>query len=605
MLVKMRDGNRMIPVEMTFNNDRIEFQFPWAPKLKDEIKIMRGAKWHGFEKENPRKIWSVDCCYRNQFNIEYLMGKNPYANWEKPLIEIDPPYKEAYSHQVTMASIIHTYHYVLLGAEMGTGKTLAMFMAALLSGIKQDDWWYVAPTPGLNAVWLEFYKWKFPLRPRMMTYDQLKKVMAEWSPGDKAPRMVTLDEISRCKTPTAQRTQVTQHLADCVRNEYGYDGYVVGMSGSPAPKNPVDWYSECEIIAPGFIKEGNWYKFRERLAFVTQNESVAGGKYTAVTGWKNDEAKCEICGNKQEHDLHDDLMEFIDGNGQKTNHAFKPCMNEVQNLYKRMKGLTHVFFKKDCLDLPEKQYIIRKCKPDQDVLNAAQIIAAQAKSAITALTLLRELSDGFQYRSVEDGFESCPDHKGQDCAICDGSGKVKKFLRTVTRVKCPKDDIIDDVMEEKEDDGRLIIYAGFTDSIDRVVDLVKKNGWDYIRVDGRGWHSSIEGIDSIGMLQIFEDRNNNKKIVFVGHPGSAGMGLTLVASDTTIYFSNTFNAEERIQSEDRNHRIGSRGCNIIDIVHLPTDIKVLENLIAKREMQAMSMGDLEFALKYTEVEAVR
>ena len=485
MLVKMRDGGRMIPVNMEFSGNRIEFEFPWAPKLKDEIKVMRGAKWHGFEKPNPRKIWSVDCCKRNEFNIDYLLGKNPFAHWEQPLIEVAPTREESYAHQTIMMRIIHTLHYCILGAEMGTGKTLAMFMAAELANVTNEEWWYVAPTSALNAVWLELYKWKMKLRPRMMTYDELKKVIANWQPGAKAPRMVTFDESSRCKTPTAQRTQAAQHLADSIREEHGMNGYVVEMSGSPAPKAPTDWYSQCEIACPGYIREGDWYKFRSRLAFVAQNESVAGGKYTSVTGWKNDPAKCEVCGKTKDHPDHNDdpgNTEQFFGSGVQSNdiHEFKPTLNEVQNLYKRMKGLVHVFFKKDCLDLPAKQYIIRKCVPDRDVLNAAQIVAAQSKSAIVALTLLRELSDGFQYRNVEDGVEDCPDHKGPDCAICDGSGKVKKFSRTVTRVKCPKDDVLRDILEEKTDDGRLIVYAGFTESIDRVTDIVGEEQWEYI-----------------------------------------------------------------------------------------------------------------------------
>jgi hypothetical protein len=49
-----------------------------------------------------------------------------------------------------------------------------------------------------------------------------------------------------------------------------------------------------------------------------------------------------------------------------------------------------------------------------------------------------------------------------------------------------------------------------------------------------------------------------------------------------------------MQSEDRIHRPGmdvNRGATIIDIFHLPSDQKVLENLRKKRDLQAMSLGD--------------
>ena len=77
------------------------------------------------------------------------------------------------------------------------------------------------------------------------------------------------------------------------------------------------------------------------------------------------------------------------------------------------------------------------------------------------------------------------------------------------------------------------------------------------------------------------------------------MGLTLTASPSIVYFSNDFNAESRIQSEDRIHRPGmdvNRGATIYDLIHLPTDRTVLDNLRAKRVLQDMTLGSLNEAL---------
>lgn len=77
------------------------------------------------------------------------------------------------------------------------------------------------------------------------------------------------------------------------------------------------------------------------------------------------------------------------------------------------------------------------------------------------------------------------------------------------------------------------------------------------------------------------------------------MGLTLTASPSIVYFSNDFNAESRIQSEDRIHRPGmdvNRGATIYDLIHLPTDRTVLENLKAKRVLQDMTLGALNDVL---------
>lgn len=150
-----------------------------------------------------------------------------------------------------------------------------------------------------------------------------------------------------------------------------------------------------------------------------------------------------------------------------------------------------------------------------------------------------------------------------------------------------------DLFDEFNDVGRLVAYGGFTGSIDRLIKICESCGWQWIRVDGRGWHSSIEG----DYLENFQDKLVEiPKLAFIGHPGSAGMGLTLTASPVVIYYSNDFDAEYRMQSMERCHRPGmdfNLGCTIIDLFHLPTDHLVYQNLMKKFKLQNLSMGRLQ------------
>lgn len=73
------------------------------------------------------------------------------------------------------------------------------------------------------------------------------------------------------------------------------------------------------------------------------------------------------------------------------------------------------------------------------------------------------------------------------------------------------------------------------------------------------------------------------------------MGLTLTASPAAIFYSNDFKAENRMQAEDRIHRIGmdeSRGATIIDLFCLETDRMIYENLLKKKDLQRITMGDI-------------
>lgn len=571
--VKLIVGKYKYPVQMETRGNRLFFSFPYNPDVMAELKIMEGAKWHGFD-EVPEKKWSVANTVRNAFQLAFLQGRDVYKYYDAPLlpftprrgVKVNPTDPGLRLDQVESCQVVLTRHYCILAEEMGVGKTLELIECG--EHIGYHDWWWVGPKSALRAVELEFRKWNALFRPEFMTYEQLVKRIKNWTPGMKAPRFATLDESSKCKTPSAQRSQASLHLANAIRAEHGRDGYVVLMTGSPAPKSPADWWMQCEIACPGYLKEGDINKFKRRLAIISSEESLTGGRYEKIITWKDSELKCDSCGLFKEAPVHDIVQMDPD------HHEFKPSKNEINFLYQRLKGLVHVKFKKDCVQLPEKTYRTIECTPSQDVINASRLIALSARSAIEALTLSRELSDGFQYQTDET--------TGQ---------------RTCTEFECPKFDALTDLLDEHDEVKRLVVYAGFTASIDRIARHIVSQGWKVIQVDGRGWVApEYPGKQPVDLLELFQS-DSDERLVFLGHPGSAGMGLTLTASPSIVYFSNDFNAESRIQSEDRIHRPSSRGANIIDLIHLPTDMLVLSNLQKKRDLQAMTLGEMRDAIQ--------
>src|SRR5581483_1030886 len=171
---------------------------------------------------------------------------------------------------------------------------------------------------------------------------------------------------------------------------WGDDGFVIEMSGSPAPKSPQDWWSQCEIAYPGFLREGRIDKFRARLALIKQVEAFqGGGAFPKLVTWFDDETKCKMCGLREKDGIHD-----LNSMGVEGYHPFAKSINEVAYLYERMKGLVWVLMKKDCLDLPDKQYRTIFCRPTTEVMNTMRAIMASSGTGARALTLLRELSDG-------------------------------------------------------------------------------------------------------------------------------------------------------------------------------------------------------------------
>lgn len=646
---------------ISYNKGRIEFvASPFA--LKDEIKAMRGSKWHGYIDGDNRKIWSVDDCPRNRFQLAYLQGEDVYAWFDRPLVnyQYDRPVRD---YQKEMADNALTYHFNIWAAEMGLGKTLAAIEVMEKSGAK--EWFWIGPKKPIAAVRREFKKWDVDpsITITTMTYEAFTRFVDDWKPGDVIPQGLIGDEFTRCKTGASQRSQAMQFMADKMREKYGYDAYVILMSGTPSPKSPVDWWSPAEIAFPGFLKEGSEKACKLRLGFVAPRSFGSGGTFNEMLGWKDDESKCGKCGcYRDEHDM--DMDDY---------HPWEPSINEVALLYERLKGLVIVKLKKDCLDLPEKQYRIVHCEPKPSTLRVAQALMGSAERAVQGLTLLRELSDGFQYREVQEGTSPCGtchqqgeavmetelqiDENGDEvevevatypnagstgvikewfdpsdetrvyssidmlrddvvagfecrdvvCPKCEGEKEVPRMVRYSKEVPCPKEDALIDLLGENEEHGRVVIFAGFTGSVDRCVNICLREDWHVVRCDGRGFtilyrdhDGTIKTNTKMDALDYWADLPNNARVAFVAHPESGGMGLTLTEACMAIFYSNTYKPEYRSQAEDRVHRLGmdeNRGCIIVDIVHLPTDEKVLEVLRKNRELELMSMGEFAEGLQ--------
>jgi hypothetical protein len=159
------------------------------------------------------------------------------------------------------------------------------------------------------------------------------------------------------------------------------------------------------------------------------------------------------------------------------------------------------------------------------------------------------------------------------------------------------------LLDENEEVGRLVVFAGFTGSVDRIVKLCLKEKWDVVRCDQGNFQiftaksDSPEGVLTTGEepLDYWANMEGHGKVAFVANPESGGMSLTLVEARMAVYWSNSWKPEYRVQSEDRIHRKGmdeNLGCTIVDLIHLPSDNRVLDVIRANRTLELMTMGEI-------------
>jgi hypothetical protein len=575
--LKIREGKyiRKLRVGLRITEDRIIFAVsPFSKGLNAKIKTMDGWKFD-FE----AKKWSIANSPRNVFQLRYLWGENVYGWWQQPLIDLEASDFQRVAllergfeiapQQVDMVRRGLTYHYQLLAAEQGLGKSLAAIEIMERSGLK--DWWYIGPRSAMESVLIEMRRWEIDpsVEVNFMTYQGLVKQMRYDEPV--VPDGIIFDEISKAKTPSTHTAKSCQHIADLIREKHGYEGYVIGLSGTPTAKTPLDCWKPLEVIWPGYMTEGSYKAFEHRYGIVELSEDMDGVKFYNRVGWNHE---------------------------------------EIAKMPKRYDGLMPVYRLKDWLVLPEKTFHVVQLEPSKKVMRVAKMLTDIAPNAITALTWCRALSSGFQYRMKENGSEPCDlcnkqgmytHTEGHDpvvCPNCNGTREVPTFERETKMVKTPKDNALRELLDANETKGRIVVAAAFQGSIDRVLAICRQRGWAVAAVDGRGWRAyDNQGglIKDKTALELWEDHPG--KVAFVGNPGSCGYGLTLTAANAMVFFDNDFSAEKRLQMVARIWRMSQLyPSNIYDLCHLPVDNLVLETLGRNLNMELLSLGAIQDAL---------
>ena len=137
--------------------------------------------------------------------------------------------------------------------------------------------------------------------------------------------------------------------------------------------------------------------------------------------------------------------------------------------------------------------------------------------------------------------------------------------------------------------GKAIIWATYTHDILRIEGALQERfGLDSVAT----YFGGTPQDERQAIVTRFQDKNDPLRF-FVGQPRTGGYGITLTAANTVIYFSNSYDLEIRLQSEDRAHRIGQTNkVTYIDMVSPDTiDEKILKALRSKIDIAGQVLGE--------------
>jgi len=510
--------------------------FPYYKPLVDRLKESTESRQFDFE----TKEWVIKRTERNEFIIKYLMGEPVYHQYGGTLTSLRPS-SELWYHQKKMYSHILSRKRCIIAGEMRVGKTFPTLLAIKDKGVKNA--WWIAPKSALNGLKRELIKWHFPYTIYLMTYDKFRRI---YNGSDTVPSFIVFDECQKLKNPQSKQGRLARELASQQRKIHGDDAHIVLLSGTPSPKDPGDWWNLTEICQPGFLREGNHHILKQNLGEFEKVMSEADGhSYHKLIRWKKE---------------------------------------EVERLHRRLQGLVEVFLKKDCLDLPEKVYTLRAIPMSDDYKSAIEFVKNTEISTVQVLNKLRQISDGFLYQEGE---------------YDEVSGSVAR-LTTYFPINPKINQLITDLeeLEDMMECPRLVVYCGFQATADKIVEACIKQGWSILKIDGRGWDTyNTPHSQEFCLSEMDGSLNTNTidKLVVVAQADAASTGLEFSASNQVIYFSNSFDGAARMQSEDRpysNNMDKKRGLEIIDYIHLPTDKLVRDNLLMKKTLQSITLGEV-------------
>lgn len=301
------------------------------------------------------------------------------------------------------------------------------------------------------------------------------------------------------------------------------------LTGSPVTKSPMDLYSQCSVLSPRALGFTSYYAFQNRYALV-QKRKMGNRAFQEIVGYRR-----------------------------------------LDELNQKLDGFSNRILKEECLDLPDKMYIRRDVSLTEEQtrvykemkklalarLNNGEL--ATTASVLTQIMRLQQICCGFLQ----------PD-EGEIQAL--DSNRLKELM-----------EIIDELQ------GKAIIWASYTHDIQQIASALRDRfGPEAVAT----YYGDTPQDERQQIVDTFQDKNSPLRF-FVGQPRTGGYGITLTAANTVIYYSNSYDLEIRLQSEDRAHRIGQKNkVTYIDLVSPDTiDEKILSALRGKIDLAGKVLGE--------------
>lgn len=484
-----------------------------------------------------------------------------------------------YDHQLRYLNEHGRREYSALLAEMGTGKSFCVInnVADLWSTHDLDGLLVIAP----NGV---HYNWTMQEIPKHMP-DWVRMRIAHWSSsmnkqekkdfaaifegadstelrifamnaeaigtkrGFEAAQkfcmscrrlMIAVDESDLFKNPTAARTKALMKLKPLA-------AYRRIMTGTAITNSPFDAFSQFMFLDETILRTTSYFSFKAEYAEMLHENHPLLVRIMEKQG----KVKKDENGNK-----------IIVGRAPQVmakNAEGRPAYKNLDKLNRLIAPHSFRVLKKDCLDLPSKIYktaYYEMTKEQQLIYDKARdesrLVLAGEDTPFNRLAIMTKMAQ------ITSGYYLHPE--AAEPVRIEGDNPRLDLLRE--RV----------LSAVNEHDKKVIVWARFRVQIEDIVRTLEAEGLKVVQYHG--------GVSRDDRLETLEEFTSGDAQVFVGNQQAGGVGITLVESSFVVYFSQDFSLRNRLQSEDRAHRIGQEE----DVIYL--------DLIAKNSIDDSIVGAL-------------
>lgn len=320
--------------------------------------------------------------------------------------------------------------------------------------------------------------------------------------------LMVVDESTRIKNPTSKRTKKVTELGKLAIARRI-------LTGTPLTKAPTDLFAQFNFLKPGLLGTTSYRAFVAEYSVLMDTSSRA---YQAIL---------RKCGGRGQPQIVD-----------KDDHG-NPKWRNLDQLANMVAPHSFRVRKEDCLTLPPKIYKTMYFQLDSDQRRVYdQLLEDYAYDRDGETLSFEAIATRTKLKQVTSGFINI-----------DGA---PVFLGCSARMSLFKE-AIEDL------DGQFIVWAMFEEEIKQVLEALEEAG-----ISSTAYYGPVS---KENREKAIDDFQSGKVRAFVGHAQAAGIGLTLTAAETAIYYSCSHDNELRMQSEDRCHRIGTKKSVVyVDIV---------------------------------------